>query len=98
MLGSQDQLKYFDSNGKGFDEFTGWYLCDGRNGAPNLIDRLAYGGNSNDLIGTHGGNNRIQLNVDHMPSHSHTGDFNLFFFKHFYTNSIQFYLLFRSRS
>ena len=34
MLGSEEMLRYFDENGKGFDEMTGWYLCDGRNGAP----------------------------------------------------------------
>jgi hypothetical protein len=40
MLGSEDQLKFFDSNGKGFDEYIGWYLCDGRNGAPDLRERV----------------------------------------------------------
>ena len=78
MLGSQYQLKYFDENGKGFDEMTGWHLCDGRNGAPDLRDRVVYGGNSNDIIGTHGDNNHIQLTVDHMPSHNHIGFINLF--------------------
>ena len=47
MLGSEDQLQYFDTNGKGFDEMINWYLCDGRNGAPDLRGRVANGRHSN---------------------------------------------------
>jgi len=72
MLGSQNQLKYFDSNGKGFGEMTGWYLCDGRNGSPDLRGRYGYG-RLNEQIGTLGGNNEVKLSVSHMPSHTHTG-------------------------
>jgi hypothetical protein len=80
MLGSEDQLKYFDSNGKGFDEFTGWYLCDGRNGAPDLRERVPFGRNfdNSHRIGTHDGYNHVQLSEAHMPHHTHIGFYNLF--------------------
>jgi hypothetical protein len=77
MLGSQDQLKYFDSNGKGFDEMTGWYLCDGRNGAPDLRGRVAVGSHPDlsdyNIIGISGGNDQVTLSENQMPHHTHTG-------------------------
>ncbi len=76
MLGSEDQLQYFDTNGKGFDEMINWYLCDGRNGAPDLRGRVANGRHPDWLdsrIGAHGGNNQIQLSVNQMPNHTHLG-------------------------
>jgi hypothetical protein len=80
LLGSEDQLKFFDSEGKGFDEMTGWYLCDGRNGSPDLRGRVAVGTHptlydGNYKIGRSGGNDQLQLTVDQMPSHSHSGIF-----------------------
>jgi hypothetical protein len=80
MLGSEDQLKYFDSDGKGFGEMAGWYLCDGRNGSPDLRGRVAVGTHptlydGNYKIGRSGGNDQLQLTVDQMPSHSHSGLF-----------------------
>jgi hypothetical protein len=80
MLGSEDQLKYFDSDGKGFGEMAGWYLCDGRNGSPDLRGRVAVGTHptlydGGYKIGHFGGNDQLQLNVDQMPTHSHTGLF-----------------------
>jgi len=80
MLGSEDQIKFFDQNGKGFDEMTGWYLCDGRNGSPDLRGRVAVGTHptlydGGYKIGHFGGNDQLQLNVDQMPTHSHTGLF-----------------------
>ena len=32
----QRELKYFDSNGKGFLYFDGWFICNGANGTPDL--------------------------------------------------------------
>jgi hypothetical protein len=80
MLGSEDQLKYFDSNGKGFDKYTRWYLCDGRNGAPDLRERVPYGRNldNSHRIGTHDGYNHVQLSEAQMPFHTHIGFYNLF--------------------
>jgi len=76
MLGSEEQLRFFDGDGKGFDEMTGWYLCDGRNGTPDLRGRVANGRHPDwhdYRIGNHGGANQVQLSVDQMPNHTHLG-------------------------
>lgn len=57
---------------------TGWTLCDGTSGAPNLTSRFIYGGTSS---GATGGNNQMQLSATdahtlseaEMPSHTHGG-------------------------
>jgi hypothetical protein len=82
MLGSEDQLKFFDTDGKGFGEMAGWYLCDGRNGSPDLRGRVAVGTHptlydGNYKIGFATGNDQLQLTVDQMPSHSHSGIFSI---------------------
>ncbi len=79
MLGSEDQLKYFDENGKGFDEFNDWYLCDGRNGSPDLRLRFPYGRTWDNRIGQTGGTSHIYLSEAHMPSHNHIGFFLIYF-------------------
>ena len=74
MIGSETMLNFFDSNGKGFDEMIGWYLCDGRNGSPDLRGRFVAGRHpdlSDYRIGVHGGADRIQLSESQMPSHTH---------------------------
>ena len=75
-IGSENQLRFFDKNGKGFDEMTGWYLCDGRNGAPDLRGRVANGRHpdrSDYRIGAVGGKEQVQLSVAQMPHHTHLG-------------------------
>lgn len=62
---------------------TGWAICDGTNGTPNLINRFIYGSslkqssssssasmNSTD-IGTSGGTNGAILTTNNLPAHSH---------------------------
>ncbi len=76
-IGSEEQLRFFDENGKGFDEMTGWYLCDGRNGAPDLRGRVANGRHpewSEYRIGNQGGNDHVTLSTDQMPHHTHLGN------------------------
>lgn len=53
---------------------AGWYLCDGNNGTPNLLDRFAHGVSSSttDPGGT-GGTASKTLSGSQLPSHSHTG-------------------------
>jgi len=46
---------------------TGWALCNGTNGTPNLADRFVMGASSSYPIGTTGGTNDATL-----VSHSHT--------------------------
>lgn len=55
---------------------TGWNLCDGTNGTPNLIDRFIVGsgtdsGDTHD-IGDTGGDNDKTLAAANIPAHSHT--------------------------
>lgn len=75
MLGSEDMLRFFDENGKGFDEMAYWYLCDGRNGTPDLRGRFVTGRHPErsdyNQIGMTGGADQVQLNQDQMPNHSH---------------------------
>ena len=76
MLGSESMLRFFDANGKGFDEMTGWYLCDGRNGSPDLRGRFVTGRHpdwSDYKVGLQGGSNHIQLSESQMPNHTHLG-------------------------
>lgn len=48
---------------------TGWGLCDGTNGTPNLIDRFVVGAVN---AGTTGGSNNLTLTEANIPSHTHT--------------------------
>jgi microcystin-dependent protein len=60
---------------------SGWYLCNGANGTPNLLDRFIVGAGNlyptggvnigNEYNGT-GGLKDVALSVSQMPSHSHT--------------------------
>lgn len=50
---------------------TGWALCNGQNGTPDLRDRFIVGSGSNYSIGATGGANTVTLTVNQMPSHNH---------------------------
>ena len=54
---------------------TGYVLCDGTNGTPDLRDKFIVGASTNSKyrIGNVGGNDTIVLTTDQLPSHSHTG-------------------------
>jgi microcystin-dependent protein len=59
---------------------TGWLLCDGKNGTPDLRSRFIVGsgqgtGLSNYSINATGGVESVTLTVDQMPAHSHSHDF-----------------------
>jgi len=50
----------------------GWKLCDGQNGTPDLRDRFLVGaGSSKYPVGKTGGEEKVKLEIAHMPSHNH---------------------------
>ena len=51
---------------------TGWALCDGNNGTPNLVDRFIVGAGSTYDVGATGGSNTVTLTTNQIPSHTHT--------------------------
>jgi len=54
---------------------TGWFLCDGTNGTPNLKARFITGystvAGDYDAIGKTGGANTVTLSISQMPIHTH---------------------------
>jgi microcystin-dependent protein len=50
---------------------SGWVLCDGGNGTPNLCDRFIVGAGSSYNVGVTGGESEVILSIDQMPSHTH---------------------------
>lgn len=55
-------------NGKAEDIPSGWAICDGTNGTPNLIDRFVL---ASTYCGGTGGNSQITLSVSQLPPHRH---------------------------
>lgn len=50
---------------------SGWALCDGRNGTPDLRDRFIVGAGRSYPLKEQGGLDFVELKIDHMPMHSH---------------------------
>ena len=55
-------------NGKAEEIPSGWAICDGTNGTPNLIDRFIL---ASTYCGGTGGNSQITLSVSQLPPHRH---------------------------
>jgi hypothetical protein len=53
---------------------TGWFLCDGGNGTPNLVDKFVVGATHNYSVGSQGGGTTVTLTTDAQGSHQHGGD------------------------
>lgn len=52
---------------------TGWVLCDGNNGTPNLIAKFVRSINTSATeAGSTGGADSVTLSTSQMPSHSHS--------------------------
>jgi microcystin-dependent protein len=51
---------------------SGWLLCDGTNGTPNLQDKFVVGAGSTYAVAGSGGEATHQLTTAEMPSHNHT--------------------------
>lgn len=52
---------------------TGWSLCDGTSGTPNLTDKFIVGAGNTYTPGDTGGANSVTLTVNQIPSHNHGG-------------------------
>lgn len=55
-------------NGKAEEIPSGWAICDGENGTPNLIDRFILGST---YCGGIGGKSQVTLTVSQLPPHRH---------------------------
>ena len=51
---------------------TGWFLCNGSNGTPNLIDRFVVCAGSAYTVGAMGGAATVALTQAQTPAHTHT--------------------------
>lgn len=51
---------------------SGWALCNGSNGTPDLRDRFVVGAGSTYAVDATGGANTVTLNSTQIPSHTHT--------------------------
>ena len=51
---------------------SGWAICNGQNGTPDLRDRFIVGAGSAYSIGNTGGQNSVTLTVNQIPAHTHT--------------------------
>ena len=63
---------------------TGWVVCDGTNGTPDLRERFVVGSGDNPSVtggsinqGATGGDRTITLTTSQLPSHQHDGSTNL---------------------
>jgi len=50
---------------------TGWALCNGSNGTPDLRNRFIVGAGSTYTVGETGGEATHTLTIDELPSHNH---------------------------
>lgn len=50
---------------------TGWKLCNGQNGTPDLRDRFIVGAGNSYAIGAKGGANEVTLTTQQIPPHQH---------------------------
>lgn len=50
---------------------SGWAICDGNNGTPDLRDRFVLGAGTKYAVGATGGSEEVTLTVAQMPEHNH---------------------------
>ena len=55
---------------------SGWNLCDGTNGTPDLRNRFVVAAGDTYAVGATGGSDSVTLTTDQMPAHTHTGTTN----------------------
>jgi microcystin-dependent protein len=66
---------------------TGWQVCNGTNGTPDLRDRFVVGAGSSYSLGDTGGADTVTLDVTQIPAHNHTATTNTVNLAHTHTFS-----------
>lgn len=51
---------------------SGWLLCDGQNGTPDLRGKFILGSSSKYVLNNSGGEETHTLSIDELPAHRHT--------------------------
>lgn len=51
---------------------TGWALCDGQDGRPDLRDKFVLGAGTTHAVGDTGGSEEVTLTLNQMPKHLHS--------------------------
>jgi microcystin-dependent protein len=51
---------------------SGWFLCNGSNGTPDLRDRMVIGAGSSYAVGATGGSTTSTIDTQNLPSHTHS--------------------------
>lgn len=59
-------------SGSTSDVPTGWALCNGENGTPDLRNRFVVGAGASYSVGARGGADTIALGIEQMPRHTHS--------------------------
>lgn len=67
----QNYSSYFNNNGVGIEIMSGWQICNGQNGSPDLRDRFIVGAGSTYALNDRDGANAVQLSVNEIPAHNH---------------------------
>jgi microcystin-dependent protein len=67
---------------------SGWYLCDGANGTPDLRDRFIIGAGSTYAVAATGGATSVTLVTNNLPAHTHTATSTVTDPGHLHTTSI----------
>jgi microcystin-dependent protein len=52
---------------------SGWFLCNGSNGTPDLRNRFVVGAGGSYGVGDTGGADSVTLSTSQIPAHSHSG-------------------------
>lgn len=70
---SNEYATLFDNTGLGLARFHGWAICNGANGTIDFGGRFPMGFDQDNAVGNYGGDSQIEIGINNMPSHNHSG-------------------------